>query len=177
MRIFIAINFSEAVKDSIAALSEGIHAGSLRGDFAVRENLHLTLAFIGETVRIETLKHLLDELPREGFPLVVEKHGCFSRPEGDILYLGIRRSPPLMALAATLRSRLQQAGFPTEDRPFKPHITLARRQKCRKGFEPDKLLDQMPTLSMQVGRVSLMKSENIKGKIVYTELYGIDLQP
>lgn len=176
MRIFIAINFSESVKDSIQALSDGIHAGSLRGDFAVRDNLHLTLAFIGETVRIETLKHLLDDLPREGFQLVVEKHGHFARPEGDILYLGIRRSAPLMELAATLRTRLSEAGFPTEERPFKPHITLARRQKCRKGFDPEKLLAQMPPLTMQVGRVSLMKSENIRGKIVYSEIYGVDLQ-
>ncbi|MBE7000045.1 MAG: hypothetical protein E7428_07640, partial [Ruminococcaceae bacterium] len=72
--------------------------------------------------------------------------------------------------------RLSEASFPTEERPFKPHITLARRQKCRKGFDPEKLLAQMPPLTMQVGRVSLMKSENIRGKIVYSEIYGVDLQ-
>jgi len=48
MRLFIAINFSSETKKQLMALCDELRKTSIQGRFSLQENLHLTLAFIGE---------------------------------------------------------------------------------------------------------------------------------
>jgi 2'-5' RNA ligase len=48
MRLFVAINFNDDTRSRLLALGEEIRSHSVRGNFSAPENLHLTLAFLGE---------------------------------------------------------------------------------------------------------------------------------
>lgn len=48
MRLFIAINFEEKVKDQLITIIEMMRPFASRGRFVDKENLHLTLEFLGE---------------------------------------------------------------------------------------------------------------------------------
>jgi 2'-5' RNA ligase len=133
------------------------------GNFTRPENLHLTLAFLGETGNIAGAKRAIDRTAFPEFSMTVGGFGHF----GSLYWVGIRKNPALTGLAENLRGALREEGFHMEDREFKPHITLARELKAA---QPPRL--EVPELSMTVKRVSLMKSERIAGKLTYTEIYG-----
>jgi 2'-5' RNA ligase len=68
-----------------------------------------------------------------------------------------------MQLSESLRGR----GFSLENRDYKPHITLGREVILKQPPE----FDHAP-LSMTVTRISLMKSERIQSRLVYTEIFA-----
>ena len=160
MRLFAAIVFSPAVRDSLAgAVTELRRQGS--GTFTRPENLHLTLAFIGETDRIDEAKAALRRAAMGGrFSLSVEGMGCFD----DLWWAGVRDSEPLERLTLGVQESLREAGFALEKRRWRPHVTLVRRWR---GPRPRVTLRPA---SMEVRAVSLMKSERLDGKLVYTEI-------
>ena len=165
MRLFAAIQFSPAVRTALGRTISALRTqGS--GTFTRPENLHLTLAFIGETDRIEDAKAALKRAAAGGgFRLTAEGLGHFD----DLWWAGVREDKKLEALALGIQQSLRDAGFSIEKRPWKPHITLVRRWR---GPKPQATLS--PT-SMRAHKVSLMKSERIGGKLVYTELYSVEL--
>lgn len=165
MRLFVAIRFSPEIETVLmktaAALRE---AGS--GSFTRRENLHLTLAFLGETEDLAGARAALDEAVTGGrFAITVGGFGSF----GDLLWVGVDSGGRLETLAGSVQDSLRRRGFAIERRNWKPHITVARRYR---GPRPRIVV---PRCAMTVTRVSLMCSERIGGVLTYTERYGIDL--
>lgn len=175
MRLFIAILLDEAVKDGIVSLSEQLRARSLRGNFTRRENLHLTLAFLGETpgVRLPALKAAMEAAAGEPFVLRFHEPGFFRRREGDLYWLGIRENPALAALESRLRRALSQGGFPTEDKPFRPHLTLGRTVILAEGCALPSASGEIP--DQPVSGFCLMQSQRIAGRLTYTRLFETKL--
>ena len=163
MRLFIAIHFSEEIRQELLDVTASLRAQALSGNFTRPENLHLTLAFIGEADETQEIIRVIDAVPASPFSLTVSGTGRF----GDTWWVGVGKNPALEKLADGLRDGLQNAGFHVDPKPFKPHITLGR-QVLLDG--PSKL--DAPLREMTVRRVSLMKSERIGGKLTYTEVYG-----
>ena len=168
MRLFIAIRFSREVETALGQAISGLRAVSAGGNFTRAENLHLTLAFIGESRDTKTLCRVIDSCAGAAFPLAIGGAGRF----GDLYWVGVASNPALEALALRLQKALRGAGFPVETRPFRPHITIARRVQ---GAHP--LAFEAPRAEMTVGRISLMESLRQEGKLVYRELYGRTLPP
>lgn len=168
MRLFVAINFDKNFKEGLIKSREELRAKSLSGNFTRDENLHLTLAFIGETKNISGAKAALDRAFSgfSPFTLSAEKAGRFS----DLWWVGIKENKPLLAAAEAIQKELISSGFNIEKRKFKPHITIARQVVLR-----EKLFLTPPPLTMEVARISLMQSSRISGKLCYTEIYGRDL--
>lgn len=165
MRLFAAIQFSPAVKsallEAIAALR---HQGT--GTFTRPENLHLTLAFIGETEDLPGAKAALDAACVGGpVSLTVGGLGHFN----DLWWTGVRENPKLEKLALAVQRALREQGFSIEKRAWKPHVTLVRRWR---GPRPSVTVRET---SMRAERVSLMKSERVNGKLTYTEVYSVRL--
>jgi len=163
MRLFIAIRFSRELEqwlmDAIGDLRRQADA-----NFSRRENLHLTLAFIGESRDVMAIRRCMDGLTPGAFPLTIGGSGHF----GDLWWAGVAPSERLAALAGELSDSLRAAGFDIEKRPFRPHITLARRVRPLAG--PIAL--PVPERTMTVERVSLMRSDRIDGRLTYTEVYS-----
>ena len=126
MRLFIAIHFSDEICAVLLDAAEQLRAASSGGNFTRPENLHLTLAFIGESNDLITIRRIMDRCAGEAFPLAVGGSGRF----GDLYWAGIEENSALHALAERLRAGLHGAGFAIEDRPFKAHITLVRQLRA-----------------------------------------------
>ena len=157
MRLFVAIRLSPEMRDALADLQAQMRAQRVAGNYTPDENLHLTLAFIGDYPDPE-------DVPLPDFTLFeisLSGYGCF----GDLWWAGIEQSPPLEACVRRLRRALSDAGIPFDKKRFSPHITLARRAQGHPALT-------VPEVSMRVDRLSLMRSERGKNGMIYTEIRG-----
>lgn len=131
MRLFIAIDFDNMTKDSIYQSVQYLKKVALNGNFTTKENLHLTLAFIGDTTKQRIIEEAMNQAIRESkiekFPIQTTKVGRFRRHEGDIYWLGIEKNDILERLNKSIVSQLRMRGFDIEEREFKAHLTLGRR--------------------------------------------------
>lgn len=165
MRLFVAIQFSPAVRSALLDAVTDLRRQGI-GNFTRPENLHLTLAFIGESQRTAAARAALDAACTGGpVSLTVGGLGHF----GDLWWTGVRENRALETLALRVQQALRDQGFSIEDRAWRPHVTLVRRWR---GPRPQAAVRET---SMRAERVSLMKSERIGGKLVYTELYSVRL--
>ncbi len=171
MRVFIAVTLDDSLKHLLESLQAPFKAIGLRGNYTHKVNFHLTLAFIGvvSEEEIDELEKLIDELEFEPFDLTLGELGCFKRKEGEIWWIGVRKSPALIALREQIVLGLKAKALPYDPSPFVPHLTLVRNYKSKTG-EPIVLPDYEPS-TINVKRVSLMKSERVQGELRYTEIH------
>jgi 2'-5' RNA ligase len=165
MRLFVAINFSDDTRSRLLALRDELRGGSERGNFSAPENLHLTLAFIGEVDprKVETIRAVMDTVTFAPFAVTVARLGTFSR--GTLWWAGLREDKPLMDLRREIVYKLALSGFETDGRKYSPHITLGREVVTNATpwtIEP---------FGETVDAIELMKSERIGGKLTYTAIY------
>lgn len=180
MRLFIAITFDEELKTKLYQVVNQLRSMALQGSFTLKENLHLTLNFIGETKRVEEVKNAMTQAVSNAnlsaFDLSVKGFGCFKRREGDIYWLGIEHKQELTRLQKLLLKELKEAGFyDIDDREYKPHLTLGRRVRVKEDFDYKSFHVPQESMHQRVTKISLMKSERIEGKLTYTEIYHVML--
>lgn len=172
MRLFIAINFNDEVKDALCETAAELEAAMRRGRIARRENLHLTLAFIGETGRVDDIIDVMEDAAEEAFTepvaITLSEAGVFKGRGGDLHWIGIENTPELKTLARKLAEGLREAGFEIEKRRFVPHITIGREIVL---FEPAVI--HVRSARMAAESISLMRSDRIDGKLVYTEIGAV----
>ena len=164
MRLFIAVELSDPMKDALEQIQADMRRRSVRGNYTPRGNLHLTLAFIGEYADPDAVLDAMETVPFAPFPLRLEGFGHF----GDLWWAGLSGSEALTSYVRRLRRALAEAGIPFDRKRFTPHITLVRRAvwDSRIGLPAD----SVPDASMEVGRLSLMRSDRGRGGMIYTEL-------
>ena len=178
MRLFISVNFSDEIKSRILDVQAQLRAQSLKGNFSRPDNLHITLAFIGETheEKLSAICKILEELRFPPFEIWFNRTGCFTHSRKELWWIGSeasgmdRNNTILKSIHALLLENLLKAGFPVDKRSFNAHITLGREIK-RSG----PIILSCPEIRVPVDRVSLMKSEHVKGILTYTEIKGKDL--
>jgi 2'-5' RNA ligase len=173
MRLFIAVNFDDKIKDSLCKSVCELKARGIAGNFSSRENMHLTVVFIGETTRVSDVKSALNKLNTEPFSLEIGGLGSF---HGNILWCRIKENSGLYDIYSQLNISLKQYGFKTEDRSFSPHLTVCREALLPSGLDLRSLSPLFPALKAEIRKISLMKSERINGKLIYTEIYAKELQ-
>jgi len=171
MRLFIAINFEKETKNKLLSLRDELRAVSSSGNFSLPENIHLTLVFLGECDHKQTaaVKKAMDMVFFEPFDMRIERLGRFRRDDGDLWWVGVQESKPLLDLQRNLTDLLGQhvKGIAIDKRKYSPHITLGRK------VEADVNPRQIEPFGETVGQVDLMKSERINGKLTYTAIYTI----
>ena len=161
MRLFIAIEFDRKIINSLKQVQGSLKACGLRGRYTREENLHLTLAFIGEYDDPDKVLRVMKEVPFEGFPLEVDGMGRF----GNIYWAGLKENPNLSSYVKALRDKLRDSDIPFDKKKFSPHITLVRDGVFEKK---GRLPEWMPEMKMKVKTVSLVKSEFTKSGMKYT---------
>ncbi len=181
MRLFTAILFDDNIKTFLYDTVQRLEANARSGSFTAKENLHLTVNFIGETKRLEEVKlamlRAVNRARAERFDLSIMGFGSFSRREGDIYWVGVERSAVLSRIQKELVRELKEEGFfDIDDREYKPHLTLGRRIRVNPDFDRKSFEAALQPMKMEVTGLSLMKSERIDGKLTYTELYRISLE-
>lgn len=161
MRLFIAIQLSEKMRKALVSCLHDLKKQGVEGNYVPAQNLHLTLAFIGEYRDPEQVKRILASVPLPAFRLALSEKGNF----GNILWAGVKGNQKLKTYVRDLRAALKNAGIPFEDDRFTPHITLIRKVSARSPYQV-----HLPKAEMEVKRASLMKSETKDGKVTYREV-------
>ena len=164
MRLFIAIQFDEVILDALEKFQDQLKLEGLQGRYIPRENLHLTMAFIGEYGNPHVVMDAVDSVRLEPFTLGLEGAGSF----GDLYWAGIRRNTVLEANVKKLRHALAERNIPFDRKRFSPHITLVRKAV----FQGKTALPVInpPGGKMEVEGISLMRSERGKHGMIYTEI-------
>lgn len=174
MRTFIALELPKQFAADTAGLARQLGA-VVEGRFLPRETHHLTLAFLGELAEpdvaaaVEALEAACVGSPR--IPLRSDGLGKFGRASDATLWLGIAPAPELEELAACLREELTARQLPFDDKPFKPHITLARRARIPKASLPPLAFP----LDDRADTVTLFKSTLSREGAVYKPLATVHL--
>ena len=158
MRLFIAVELTEDLRKSLIGLMHDLKQAGVKGQYASAGNLHMTLAFIGETDRLPDIRKAVQNVKFKPFKLTLSELGNF----GEIVWIGAKGNQGLAELSRTVREALDAAGIPYDKKEFLPHITLIRRASGNYRQVP------APKGSMMVKSISIMKSEVKDGKRVYT---------
>ena len=160
MRLFVAIELDDSMKKIITGTMHELKKCGVRGSYVASNNLHLTLAFIGEVENVPEVKTSLQTISYRPFKLSLSDFGNF----GDILWIGVKGNQGLSQAAKAVREALDQAGISYDRKNFSPHITLVRKSSGnRKAVKA-------PKGEMMVRKISLMKSGVRDGKTVYTRV-------
>ena len=164
MRLFIAILFDRAVLDSLTGFQKELRKIGAVGNYTKEDNLHLTLAFIGEYTEYQSVMEAMKQVSFRPFEISIDGMGCF----GDILWAGIDADNELTLTVQRLRQALKDAEIPYDRKKFTPHVTLVR--KVRYKTDQRIPLERLRQEKMIVKRLSLMKSERGENGMVYTEI-------
>ena len=160
MRLFIAIELTDELKKSLIGLMHEMKKAGIKGQYAPADNLHLTLAFIGETDELPAIREALSKVYVKPFKLSLSELGNF----GDLIWIGAKGNQGLSDIAKAVREALDGAGISYDRKGFLPHITLVRRA----AGNYQKIT--APKGMMMVREISIMKSEVKDGRRVYRPL-------
>ena len=151
MRLFVALEIPDQVRDGFAALIAELRGADSsfsksRARWVRPENLHVTLKFIGhvDSGKLDAIRAALAEV-RLDSPVELRFRGLGFFPNGKrprVFWAGIEASPNLAPLAGEIEARLAKVGISGETREFAPHLTLAR-------FEPPGISDGLSAIAQE----------------------------
>jgi 2'-5' RNA ligase len=132
VRLFVALQIPSAVRENLATLLKELRGISSQPRWVRPENLHVTLKFIGEVApeKLGAIRAALASV-RSDLPVMLEFRGLRFFPNEKrprVFWAGMDGSPNLKTLAAEIASATEKLDIPREERPFSPHLTLARFQ-------------------------------------------------
>lgn len=179
-RLFVAVPLTDEVRGALAAhVMEATDDRPLPGKPVAPPNWHVTLRFLGPTDGVaydRFLAALADAELGGPFSVTFGGLGAFPRPaRATVLWLAIERGADrLERLAALSEEAAQRAGFPPEDRPFHPHLTLSR---IRPHQDLRPLLEQVAVFQarLPVDRLVVYRSHLGRGGATYEELENFAL--
>lgn len=132
MRLFVALDFPDAVRQAVRDLIARLKPACRSARWVRPEAMHITLKFIGE-VDAEKLTSIRSALApvHSAAPVEMQFRGLGFFPNERrprVLWCGVEASLNLAELAAAVERALVPLGIPAESRDFVPHLTLARFQ-------------------------------------------------
>src|SRR5712664_20412 len=152
MRLFVALEITSSVRESLAALIDNLRAVAPQAKWVRPENLHVTLKFIGEvpdtkTAEVASILRVLCRVYQgvRSHPVNLCFRGLGFFPDDKrprVFWVGIEASANLKGLSADIGKATEKLGIPNERRPFSPHLTLAR-------FEPPRLPEKLSAAIQQ----------------------------
>lgn len=168
MRLFIAIPFEPPVLDAFCRAQAVLQKAGVRGNYSPRQNLHMTLAFLGE---VRDPRPVIDALECVSVPEASLRYGK-TELFRDIFVCAFDVDAALKDYVQTLRGALEKRGIDFDRKPFRPHVTLIRRTSFPPQ-KPDSALFEtyLQKLDVPVRRVCLMRTDFIEGRPKYTPVF------
>jgi len=170
---FIAIPLPDDLKNRLAAIQPPALPGMR---ILAREELHLTLHFLGEVAvsNIDTARAALATVKINAFTIGLNGVGMFpSERHAKVLWAGVEANEDLTALHRSIGTVLADAiGFRPEERPYSPHITLARLDDPAPPYVIDRYLEEnrgFVVPSVRIDRFILYSSRFVDNEPKYQE--------
>lgn len=182
MRLFVGLDLPYEVRRNLELLLQLLRP---KADlqWSPPSNLHVTTKFIGEwpDEELEILKEALAEVPVPGeFAVDIQGLGWFPNAEHPrVFWAGVRAGEPLDRLARATEDACARLGIERENRPYSPHLTLAR---IRRPVDLEPLRKTLASLaSDHFGRFTatqfhLYESKLRPGGSIYTKLASFALK-
>ncbi len=188
-RVFVALLLDEGVRAAVAAEIEQLRPLSRAVAWVPPRNLHLTLRFLGEQGEpaVGEARSALSEAAAGSQPFTLALHGLGGFPGLErprILWIGVAGGAlEARELHARVDEALGRRGFPREERPWHPHLTIGRVFDERRWRREATLelrqavirAGSRPVASVPVGAVSLMRSDLSPAGARYSELASVAL--
>jgi 2'-5' RNA ligase len=184
LRCFLAVPLPSPLKQSVGKMMRGLREAGADVKWVPEQNLHITLKFLGATdeEKIEEITGALRKKisPRPAFYITIGGVGRF--PGGRhprVIWVGIQEYGPLEYIYSDIEDVMKKIGYPPEDRPFSPHLTIGRVRSGKRLPELLIRLDEFRAASFdgfEVKGVTLMKSELKPGGAEYSSLAEIPLE-
>lgn len=189
-RLFIAIPLPADVLAALTDVQDALrkHTPPRTVRWVRPEGIHLTLKFLGDvpaakrdTLQTALGRTVLDHAP---FTLATGALGCFPNPTRPrVAWIGIEQDRDALArLRDAVEEHIAPLGYPTEDRPFNPHLTLgrilrdARRSDVQRFGELLTQTERPPEHTWTITGVDLIRSELKPTGAVYTTLFKAVLE-
>lgn len=181
MRLFFAIELPPEIQAALGRLKPKEENRDYR--WSEPSLLHVTLAFLGEqpSERLELLQQVGASAASGARPAALHlgAAGSFGGHKAPrVLWVGLDGDlDGLSHLQARLDAELHQAGFPVEDRPFRPHVTLARRRETAHGGPPVGWppQDRVSHAKFTIDHVTLFQSRLSPRGPMYTPVFEFPL--
>ena len=124
MRLFVGLSIPRSVAEGIFLIQAGVPGAR----WQTREQLHLTLRFIGEVDGRDgnAIDEMLSAISAPTFTLELRGVGEFGGKNPHAIWAGVRDAAPLKHLNRKIENAIQRIGLPADERKFTPHVTLAR---------------------------------------------------
>jgi len=177
-RLFIAVKVSAEIRQELYRLQVALFAGMPYARVVSPDNLHVTLRFLGE-VKEERAADAVAACGRTAaafahFSMEISGVGSFPRKNPRVIWAGINDgSDYLIEVNKKLEALLVDAGFPADDKSYRPHLTLAR---LKPAWEIVRLKERLINLEgflfgrQTVQDIVLMESRLGHDAPVYTEV-------
>lgn len=184
IRIFFAIDLPPAVKDKMnefmRSLKKQIRSKAIR--WSKPDNLHITLQFLDQAERSD-LPELIGQVRLalgQGLPpfmIALGNPHCFpSVYHPRVIVFDVTPQEPLADLSARIGKGIRQAGYQTEDRPFRAHLTIGRIKNAQTvDMSFINTITMPPIEPIRVEEIVLFRSEPMPDASQYTKLDVIRL--
>ena len=195
MRVFIGIDLDPEVRGRISRFIEGVESFAPEARWVRPESMHVTLKFIGEQSpeQVEAITERMRRVEGRAFDIHPAGYGFFPTVKAPrVFWIGIQAAPQLSELAEIVDMAVAELGNPREDRPYSPHLTLARASgrpgspKRQKGDAPNQVfavlekrlaaLGELDFGTMTAGEFILYQSQPSPGGSKYTKLQRFPLR-
>ncbi len=182
LRLFIAIELSKELKDAIHSLVEKLKISDTNSSirWVSYGDVHITLKFLGEVVKakIPSLEEAIKNTTsnRNAFELSLSGTGVFpNERQPSVFWVGMRDNDSLIELATSVIKECTNAGFPEENRPFSPHITIGRARDKADPANLTKIASLLKSLNVRkesqlIDHINLIWSQLTTKGPVYTIL-------
>jgi RNA 2',3'-cyclic 3'-phosphodiesterase len=194
MRIFVALDIDEAVRERIVRFMEGVKGFAPDARWVRPGSLHVTLKFVGEksAEQVEEIKRALAGIRAQPFEMTFRGYGFFPTTKAArVFWIGIASGDALGQLVGAVDATMAELGIPKEDHAFSPHLTLARggghsgAPGWKKGDGPNRnfhmLQEKLGAMtapefgSMMAREFFLYQSQLMRGGSQYTKLERFEL--
>jgi len=184
MRLFIAVNFPDTLRQSLWEAAEPLRRGSFPIKWVAVDALHLTLKFLGD-VAAEREPEVIAAMERavqgtKPFALHLGGFGVFpsmSRPR--VVWAGCDAPAALELLQHGVEHEMEPLGFPLEGRAFQPHLTLGRAERRARPGDFAKLAQRLGRLAFEgealIASLDLMESRLAQSGAQYTRRHAVPL--
>jgi RNA 2',3'-cyclic 3'-phosphodiesterase len=190
MRAFIAIELPEDVKNGLRDLESSLKTSNPASAKWVDPcSIHLTLKFLGNT-RLDLIPTITSELDSickntPSFSLAITELGAFPDARRvQVVWVGLTGDlSDLNRIQKRVEAAISPLGYPTEKRPFVPHLTLARVRDSASFLDRQNLGSLISrsrinaSLKLRVDSVSLIQSRLTPEGAIHTKLYSAKLTP
>lgn len=185
-RLFIALGYSPEERAALAQARDEAVSRLRKATPTAAENLHMTLVFLGmlsAETEVQVAEAMAAAASHAGpVSVTLGDLGAFSRRRGSIIWRGVAKESGLLDLQGDLVRELRLRGWePGEERPFTPHVTLARGARPYPDEDLESVLagisSTLAPLAVTHAGLSLMWSHHPEGaSLVYTPLVTEALQ-